>query len=111
MKLTLTAIAAAAVLPLLASAHFTLDYPPTRGFDEDIESRALPLSTSSGRFELITRHSRPRRVLRRLLDPLVGPHALPSVGLGARHDWLAPRLGRRRHLPLARQQPDELCRL
>jgi len=42
MKLALTAIAAAAVLPLLASAHFTLDYPPTRGFDEDIESRALP---------------------------------------------------------------------
>jgi hypothetical protein len=28
-------------LPLLASAHFTLDYPTSRGFDEDIEPRAF----------------------------------------------------------------------
>jgi hypothetical protein len=27
-------------LPLLASAHFTLDYPTSRGFDENIEPRA-----------------------------------------------------------------------
>ena len=43
MKFAVTLLAAIA-LPLLASAHFTLDYPPTRGFDEDIESRT---STSS----------------------------------------------------------------
>ncbi|BGP34266.1 hypothetical protein JCM10296v2_006081 [Rhodotorula toruloides] len=30
-------LVAAAALPLLASAHFTLDYPYTRGFDEDLE--------------------------------------------------------------------------
>ncbi|GAA5910112.1 hypothetical protein JCM8208_000959 [Rhodotorula glutinis] len=37
MKLATTLIAAA--LPFLASAHFTLDYPLTRGFDEDLESQ------------------------------------------------------------------------
>lgn len=38
-------------LPLLASAHFTLDYPTSRGFDEDIEPRAsagLTIPTSLG---------------------------------------------------------------
>ncbi|GAA5842089.1 hypothetical protein JCM9279_002784 [Rhodotorula babjevae] len=38
MQLTTFLVAAAALAPL-ASAHFTLDYPPTRGFDEDIESQ------------------------------------------------------------------------
>lgn len=33
------ALAALAALPLLASAHFTLDYPYSRGFDEDLEPR------------------------------------------------------------------------
>lgn len=32
-------LVAAAALPLLASSHFTLDYPYSRGFDEDIEPR------------------------------------------------------------------------
>ncbi|GAA5982114.1 hypothetical protein JCM11641_000592 [Rhodosporidiobolus odoratus] len=34
---TTSALALLASLPFLASAHFTLDYPPTRGFDEDLE--------------------------------------------------------------------------
>ncbi|GAA6028940.1 hypothetical protein JCM8097_001516 [Rhodosporidiobolus ruineniae] len=34
---TFSALAALAALPLLASAHFILDYPTTRGFDEDLE--------------------------------------------------------------------------
>ncbi|GAA5961599.1 hypothetical protein JCM10213_007194, partial [Rhodosporidiobolus nylandii] len=34
---TSTALATLAVAASLASAHFTLDYPPTRGFDEDLE--------------------------------------------------------------------------
>ncbi|POY72390.1 hypothetical protein BMF94_4694 [Rhodotorula taiwanensis] len=36
MKL-IHALAGLAALPLLASAHFTLDYPYSRGFDEDLE--------------------------------------------------------------------------
>lgn len=44
-------LSALMALPLLASAHFTLDYPTSRGFDEDIEPRAfdgLTLQISCG---------------------------------------------------------------
>ena len=46
-------------LPLLVSAHFTLDYPTSRGFDEDIEPRAsdgLTFPTSSASDLLMTLH-------------------------------------------------------
>ncbi|BGP57274.1 hypothetical protein JCM8202_002851 [Rhodotorula sphaerocarpa] len=36
MKLC-TSLAALVALPALVAAHFTLDYPPSRGFDEDTE--------------------------------------------------------------------------
>lgn len=37
-------IAPLLALASIASAHFTLDYPQTRGFNEDIEPSAYPAS-------------------------------------------------------------------
>lgn len=103
-----TSLAALVALPALVAAHFTLDYPPSRGFDEDTEPRECVFRGAAKMSTVLRRSTTLSRVLRRLLHALGGAYPLPPLGAGPRPDRLAPPVRDRRHVPLVRLEPDQL---